>query len=224
MKRRRLDSDEDEDEFISAAAAASAPLLPYASTVTGGLTEDMLLEMGIAPSPSASTTSSVANRRSRGSSRSSSVSAERGPTRAQDGNPPVDLLQHRQQEKPSSKEGEEDSHGLDALASRQPDDLDVPPHWYGLLSDALLTAYAVPLLYMEAQRPLDDKLLAQYLPFDETGVRPLRNGGSGGGAAALDDVEDLTAVQQFRIGPGWRWDGVVRGRQKVLAPPREFSP
>ncbi|RHW67744.1 Pre-mRNA-splicing factor of RES complex [Trypanosoma brucei equiperdum] len=79
------------------------------------------------------------------------------------------------------------------------EDRDVPDHWKGLMSEELLQVYFTTLSYAESGHSLDDKLLAQYLPYSEERFRPVVR------------ADERIWENSYCIKPGWRWDGVVRG-------------
>ncbi|KEG13414.1 hypothetical protein DQ04_01021150 [Trypanosoma grayi] len=78
-------------------------------------------------------------------------------------------------------------------------DQDVPDHWKNLMSEDLLQVYYTTLSYAESKRSVDDKLLSQYVPYDEERFPPLNSPG------------ERVWVNAFGVESGWRWDGVVRG-------------
>ncbi|CAJ1026240.1 Pre-mRNA-splicing factor of RES complex, putative [Leishmania lindenbergi] len=92
-----------------------------------------------------------------------------------------------------------------AAASRKPhlpleEDEDIPAEYKGLISAELLRALFVPLDYICKQRRCTDVLLSQYAPAvvasSSTPGRKLHH-------------------KAYGIAPGFRWDGVVRGRGPV---------
>lgn len=91
-----------------------------------------------------------------------------------------------------------------SLSSYHPEDRDIPPEWRRLFSDSLLRVYYTPLSYIAVQRAMDDKLLAQYLPYDVETVQSVLSG-------KTDEPQQYR--NPFGIRPGRRWDGVVRGRK-----------
>ncbi|GET89114.1 hypothetical protein, conserved [Leishmania tarentolae] len=80
------------------------------------------------------------------------------------------------------------------------EDQDVPAEYNGLLSSELLKLLFVPLDYICKQRSCTDKLLSQYAPVAAGSHSTAERG-------AYDNV--------YGIAPGFRWDGVVRGRGPV---------
>lgn len=80
----------------------------------------------------------------------------------------------------------------------QLDDLDISSTYFSVLSSAtLLSAYLPPFQYMKEKKNCDSLLLAQYVPS--------RN---------LVSETHTTLPASMAIEPGWRWDGVQRGRRK----------
>ncbi|CAD2217152.1 hypothetical protein ADEAN_000463000 [Angomonas deanei] len=93
-------------------------------------------------------------------------------------------------EQPPQKEEEPNPFTSKVL----PEDRDFPPVWRTFLSERVLEIYACPIQYITSRRPVDDKLLAQYHPFNEAKFNVEKKGNG------------------LPVKPGGRWDGIVRGR------------
>ncbi|EPY37124.1 hypothetical protein STCU_00173 [Strigomonas culicis] len=76
------------------------------------------------------------------------------------------------------------------------EDLDDKTCWSKLLEESLLFHYNVVLHFICDGTPLNDKLLAQYLP-----------------CTSGDVGSTVNPVGHLGLKPGWRWDGIVRGRK-----------
>lgn len=208
MKRRRLDSDDDSDEYLE---AVHAPLSRYAATDGD---RDVMREMGIESSSTSS----------EDSSRAGPVAAETSRT--------ARVVEPSAEGPPQSSRGKKVAGPSVLLSSQTRSDQDVPDELNGLLSDALLAVYQVPLVYLQSNRPVDDRLLAQYQPFSAVSAtsRGVPYSQAVPGSAADDVGEDMDGVDEtdatgsghtrravykhpFGLSPGWRWDGVVRGRR-----------
>ncbi|CCW70850.1 unnamed protein product [Phytomonas sp. Hart1] len=203
MKRRRLDSEDDEDEYMSFAVQGEREQLePFAAT-TGF--HNVMHEMGLELSSSSTSIRSLEE--------SNTNENERYPS---------------QQPKPlredsfTSTSPTEKGRSERVRCSQVEDDLDIPSEWIGLLSDTLLAVYYVPLTYIQGNRPMDDKLFAQYIPFN-TSLAEVPPTSVVGGANVEEVDPNPTSISfanshyqnPYGIAPGWRWDGVIRGRKKT---------
>lgn len=208
MKRRRLDSDDDDDEYVGGSEAGLS-MYPISSSHN-----DVMLDMGLASSDSSVRRDSA----ERGDDIGSDVPAGNGKNVRVAAALAASERQRPARHKPTVQ-----------LSSQVRVDEDVPGELNGLLSDALLAAYCVPLQYACSRRAVDDKLLAQYTPSSGHKESPAIHY-----CGALDDsdedseadesviaknsgIKDTAQRGRFRnvfgIPPGWRWDGVVRGRK-----------
>lgn len=84
-------------------------------------------------------------------------------------------------------------------AFAQEGDADVTPEcFYCFPTSVLLRSYCLPTAYIEGGRDCDAVLLAHYVPSYEATQPVLQIPQEG--------------VNSLGIAPGWRWDGVLRGR------------
>lgn len=203
MKRRRLDSDDDDDEYQP--VASSLPLLQYA--VESPFPNDELTL------PEDSDSHSTASERSLGTS---SNTEKRTTTTAEMGD---GAKEENCSGAPSSRNGcttPEPSTNL-AVSDRGtflPEDRDIPEAYKGLLSPELLNVYFVSLEQLRSQHAVDDKVLAQYTRLNgDAGKSPKLLSALSPVAASLVPAKPPSLYRnKYGIEPGWRWDGVVRGR------------
>nr|CCC94642.1 conserved hypothetical protein [Trypanosoma congolense IL3000] len=174
MKRRRYDSDSDEDDHKH----VEEPLLRYACA-SGN---EVLRAMGL------SAEEAVSDEGTSVDGDSHAIGAEQASHSNQEQEPHRGVLDSCYRITPAEMR----SAALEK-------DRDVPEYLKGLLSEELLQVYCTTVRYTESKRSVDDKLLAQYLPYDKLKVAPLVR------------VEERMWENSYGIKPGWRWDGVVRG-------------
>ncbi|KPA79415.1 hypothetical protein ABB37_05260 [Leptomonas pyrrhocoris] len=188
-KRRRLDSDDDDDEF--AQPRRTSPLLQYA--VTAALPTDEVPLTGYADLDTAESDGTAERRVHNGVPHGASSEGSHLAAAVEDGGEGADT-------RTMGTAGAAVSPGMPVVFD---EDDDIPAEYRGLLSTELMNVFLVPFEYICKQKMTTDKLLAQYLP-------PRSADGGHHGTS-----DDKTYHNAYGIAPGFRWDGVVRGRGPV---------
>lgn len=193
VKRRRLDSDDDDGEY--AQPHRSSPLLQYA--VTAALPTDELPLMGYLDEELAVEDRTRVQAVGGNSSTEKEIFEARGAT----------IVTGDAAAAAAEAELHTSTDATAPTPSTAPaifdEDEDVPAEYKGLFSTELLNVLLVPLDSICKQKTMTDKLLTQYLP-----PAPARVG-----TQLTSNVKSYHNV--YGIAPGFRWDGVVRGRGPV---------